>query len=255
MTLHHTTEGTMQADPCRVTLTELKNNCSNCNLRDLCMPVGLKPAELEQLDQLVSARRRVHKGEHLFRTGDSFHSMYAVKTGTFKTVINNADGSEQVIGFQMTGEILGLDGLGAGQHMCDAVALEDSEVCNIPYDSLDDLSQQFHTLQMHFHRIMGREIVKDQSVMLLLGSMRAEQRLAAFLVNLSERQKARGFSSRDMVLRMTREEMGSYLGLKIETVSRTLSKLQKDALIRIEQKNLSILDTAGLQALATGRLH
>lgn len=219
------------------------------------MPVGLKPEELERLDHLVSQRRRVNKGDHLFRTGASFDCLFAVKTGTFKTVVNNQDGSDQVIGFQMTGELLGLDGLGTGQHMCDAVALEDSEVCTIPYSRLDELAQEFHALQMHFHRIMSREIVKDQNAMLLLGSMRAEQRLSAFLVNLAERQKARGFSSREMVLRMTREEIGSYLGMKIETVSRTLSKLQKDALIRIDQKNLTILDPVQLQTLATGRCH
>ncbi|MFN4327505.1 MAG: fumarate/nitrate reduction transcriptional regulator Fnr [Limnobacter sp.] len=245
----------MSDHACTVTLSELKRNCSNCNLRDLCMPMGLSNEELVKLDTLVSQRRRIPKGEGLFRTGDDFHALYAVKTGTFKTRLNSSEGAEQVIGFQMTGEILGLDGLGSGAHMCDAVALEDSEVCIIPYQTLDDLSQQFHSLQMHFHRVMGREIVKDQSVMLLLGSMRAEQRLSAFLMNLSERQKARGFSATSMVLRMTREEIGSYLGLTIETVSRTLSKLQKEALIRIDQKNLTLLKLDALQTLATGRLH
>lgn len=219
------------------------------------MPVGLKPDELTKLDELVSLRRKISRGANLFRTGEHFNSLYAVKTGTFKTLVNNQDGTDQVIGFQMTGELLGLDGLGTGQHMCDAVALEDSEVCTIPYSRLDELAQQFHALQMHFHRIMSREIVKDQNAMLLLGSMRAEQRLSAFLVNLAERQKARGFSSREMVLRMTREEIGSYLGMKIETVSRTLSKLQKDALIKIDQKNLTILEPVELQNLATGRCH
>lgn len=240
---------------CTVSIQELKHNCSNCNLKELCMPVGLKTDELDRLDSLVSLRRKVSRGENLFRTGETFSSLYAVKTGTFKTLVNNQDGSDQVIGFQMTGELLGLDGLGTGQHMCDSVALEDSEVCTIPYSRLDELAQEFHALQMHFHRIMSREIVKDQNAMLLLGSMRAEQRLSAFLVNLAERQKARGFSSRKMVLRMTREEIGSYLGMKIETVSRTFSKLQKDELIRIDQKNLTILDSAGLQNLATGKVH
>ncbi|HEX4855317.1 MAG TPA: fumarate/nitrate reduction transcriptional regulator Fnr [Limnobacter sp.] len=238
---------------CTFTLQELKKNCSNCNLKELCMPVGLSPEELQRLDDLVSIRRKVAKGQNLFRTGEEFTSLYAVKTGTFKTLVNNQDGTDQVIGFQMTGELLGLDGLGTGTHMCDSIALEDSEVCTIPYSRLDELAQQFHALQMHFHRIMSREIVKDQNAMLLLGSMRAEQRLSAFLMNLAERQKARGFSSKDMVLRMTREEIGSYLGMKIETVSRTLSKLQKDELIRIDQKNLSILDAPALQRLATGR--
>jgi CRP/FNR family transcriptional regulator, anaerobic regulatory protein len=245
----------MPTDPCKTqSLTDLKKNCSSCNLRELCMPVALASEDLNELDKLVTARRRIRKHENLFRAGDPFYGIYAVKTGTFKTLVNNQDGSEQVIGFQMTGEILGLDGLGASAHMCSAVALEDSEACVIPYESLDELSQRFHGLQMHFHRIMGREIVKDQNVMLLLGSMRAEQRLAAFLLNLAERQKTRGFSSSTMVLRMTREEIGSYLGLTIETVSRTLSKLQKDGYIQIEQKNLTILEPDTLQQLALGRL-
>ena len=245
----------MLNNACTVSLQELKKNCSNCNLKELCMPVGLKPEELERLDKLVSLRRKLQKGENLFRTGENFSSLFAVKTGTFKTLVNNQDGSDQVIGFQMTGELLGLDGLGTGLHMCEAIALEDSEVCTIPYSRLDELAQEFHALQMHFHRIMSREIVKDQNAMLLLGSMRAEQRLSAFLLNLAERQKARGFSSRDMVLRMTREEIGSYLGMKIETVSRTFSKLQKDQLIKIDQKNLTILNHALLQNLATGKVY
>lgn len=242
----------MEHPQCDLVMTALKKNCSNCNLRDLCMPIGLSTSELEELDQLVAMRRRILKNGHLFRTGDSFNSMYAVKTGTFKTLVNSQDGSEQVVGFQMTGEILGLDGLGTGCHMCNAVALEDSEVCVIPYLTLEHLSQRFQSLQTHFHRVMSREIVKDQTTMLLLGSMRAEQRLAAFLMNLSERQKARGFSSTNMVLRMTREEIGSYLGLKIETVSRTLSKLQQQGLLKIDQKNVTLLDLLALHGLAKG---
>lgn len=230
-----------------------QHNCSSCNLKELCMPVGLSADELYELDELVSTRRKIPKGEPLFHAGDGFNSIYAVKTGTFKTRITGFDGSDQVTGFQMSGEIIGLDGIGNSEHICDAVALEDSEVCVIPYNQLDELSQRFRTLQTHFHKVMGREIVRDQNVMLLLGSMRAEQRLAAFLSNLSERQRARGFSAKDMVLRMTREEIGSYLGLKIETVSRTLTKLQQAGLIKIVQKQLSLLEPEKLRLLATGR--
>ena len=215
------------------------------------MPVGLSTEELEHLDELVSVRRKVLKGEILFNAGDDFSSIYAVRAGTFKTRITTLEGTDQVTGFQMTGEIIGLDGIGNNSHICDAVALEDSEVCVIPYARLDDISQQFRSLQNHFHRIMGREIVKDQNVMLLLGSMRAEQRLAAFLSSMSERQRARGFSGREMVLRMTREEIGSYLGLKIETVSRTLTKLQKEGLIQITQRQLTLLPLDDLKHLAT----
>jgi len=228
---------------------ELKAACSNCNLRDLCMPVGLSDDELDRLDTLVSVRKKVLKNAALFRSGDEFSSIYAIRTGTFKTRIATPDGRDQVTGFQMSGEILGLDGIGNNRHMCDAVALENSEVCVIPYEQLDEISQVFHTLQQHFHRIMSREIVRDQGVMLLLGSMRAEERLAAFLLNLAQRQQARGYSGKDMLLRMTREEIGSYLGLKLETVSRTLSKMQDDKLIKVVQKEVQILNIDGLKQL------
>lgn len=216
------------------------------------MPIGLSATEVKELDELVSLRRKIGKGEVLFHAGDEFSTLYAVKIGTFKTRITNVEGTDQVTGFQMTGEILGLDGIGNNHHICDAVALEDSEVCCIPYNRLDEFSQKFRSLQTHFHRMMGREIVKDQNVMLLLGSMRAEQRLAAFLSNLSERQRMRGFSASQMVLRMTREEIGSYLGLKIETVSRTLSKMQNDGLLKITQRNLALLEPEKLRCMATG---
>ena len=152
----------------------------------------------------------------------------------------------------MAGELLGLDGIGTGQHACDAVALEDSDVCVIPYDRLEELSREFPVLAQHFHRIMSREIVRDQGVMLLLGSMRAEERLAAFLLNLTQRLSARGYSSRELVLRMTREEIGSFLGLKLETVSRTFSKFAEEGLLEINQRQVKILDTTALKARVGG---
>ncbi len=230
---------------------QLKVACSSCNLRDLCMPMGLNESEFQQLDELVSQRRRIKKGDALFRVGDAFTSIFAVRTGTFKTRVTTQDGRDQVTGFQITGEILGLDGIGADRHMCDAIALENSEVCVIPYDSLDHVSQQFHSLQTHFHRIMSREIIRDHSMMLLLGSMRAEERLAAFLLSLLQRQQIRGFSGKETNLRMTREEIGSYLGLKLETVSRTLSKLAEDGLISVEQKHVTITNLDALKAIVS----
>jgi CRP/FNR family transcriptional regulator len=138
----------------------------------------------------------------------------------------------------MAGELLGLDGISTDRHTCDAVALEDSQVCVIPYDQLEDLSREFTDLQHQFHKIMSREIVRDHGVMLLLGSMRAEERLAAFLLNLTQRLQARGFSASELVLRMTREEIGSYLGLKLETVSRTFSKFQDDGILEVKQRQI-----------------
>ena len=204
-------------------------------------------------------RRRVHvAGEFLkpgrgfatcFRSGDAFQSLYAVRTGFFKTCVSSEDGRDQVTGFQMAGELLGLDGISNDRHSCDAVALEDSQVCVIPYHQLEDLSREFSDLQRQFHKIMSREIVRDHGVMLLLGSMRAEERLAAFLLNLVQRLHARGFSQSELVLRMTREEIGSYLGLKLETVSRTFSKFVEDGVVEVKQRHVRILNTEALKTI------
>jgi CRP/FNR family transcriptional regulator len=227
----------------------LKVACASCNLRELCLPVGLKSQDLARLDELVARRRSVPRGEALFRNGERFEALYAVRTGFFKTCVGSEDGRDQVTGFQMAGELLGLDGISSDHHHCDAIALEDSSVCVIPYAQLEDLSREFSVLQHQFHKIMSREIVRDHGVMLLLGNMRAEERLAAFLLNLTQRLRARGFSSSSLVLRMTREEIGSYLGLKLETVSRAFSRFHEDGLLEVKQRQLRILDQDGLQAL------
>jgi len=171
----------------------------------------------------------------------------------FKTTVSNEEGRDHVTGFQMAGEIMGLDGMASDRYSCDAIALEDAEVCIMPFSKIEDLSREIKALQTHLHRIMSREIVRDQNIMLLLGTMRAEERLAAFLVNLGQRLQARGFSSTDMVLRMTREEIGSYLGLKLETVSRTFSKFVEDGLITVKQKIIHIIDAERLAQLAKPR--
>jgi CRP/FNR family transcriptional regulator, anaerobic regulatory protein len=232
-----------------IKLESLKVACSSCNLRELCLPVGLSKPNLEKLDELVASRRTVKRGEALFHAGDPFQSLYAVRTGFFKTRVSSEDGRDQVTGFQMAGELLGLDAISQDRHTCDAVALEDSQVCVIHYTQLEHLSREFTELQNSFHKIMSREIVRDHGVMLLLGSMRAEERLAAFLLNLTQRLQARGFSPSSLILRMTREEIGSYLGLKLETVSRTFSKFQDDGLLEVKQRQIRILDQDGLHRL------
>jgi CRP/FNR family transcriptional regulator len=227
----------------------LKVACSSCNLRELCLPVGFSAREIRHLDALVDTRRTVRHGHTLFRTGDPFAALYAVRTGFFKTRICSEDGRDQVTGFQMAGELLGLDGISADRHTCDAVALEDSQVCVIPFDRLEDLSREFSGLQRQFHKIMSREIVRDHGVMLLLGSMRAEERLATFLLNLTERLQARGFSPSALVLRMTRGEIGSFLGLKLETVSRAFSKFQGEGILEVKQRHVRLLDASALRRL------
>jgi len=235
-----------------IRIEPFKVACSNCNLRELCLPVGMSNEQLVQLDTMVATRRSVGRGETLFRTGDTFQSLYAVRTGFFKTCVSAEDGRDQVTGFQMAGELLGLDGIGTERHTCDSVALEDSQVCVIPFHQLEDLSREFSDLQRQFHKIMSREIVRDHGVMLLLGSMRAEERLAAFLLNLTQRLQSRGFSASSLILRMTREEIGSYLGLKLETVSRTFSKFQDEGMLEVKQRQIRVLDQAALQKLVNG---
>ena len=238
-----------QTAPQEISLAIIKTACSNCNLRELCLPFGLSIEELERLDDLVSARRRLKRGEHLYRAGETFDAIFAIRSGFFKTDVLLEDGREQVTGFQMAGELLGLDGISSEHHTCNAIALEDSEICAIPFSKLEGLSREIHALQRHFHKVMSREIVRDHGVMMLLGTMRAEERLAAFLLNLSQRFTSRGFSHAEFFLRMTREEIGSYLGLKLETVSRTFSRFQEEGHIAVQQKHIRILNVSGLKAL------
>jgi len=221
--------------------------CSTCNLRELCLPCGLSGLDVERIDELIYTRKRVRRGETLYRTGDKFNSLYAVRSGFFKGCVVLEDGRDQVTGFNMPGEIMGMDGIGTDQHTTNAVALEDSEVCVIPFSRLEEISAEVKGLQRQFHKVMSREIVRDQGVMTLLGSMRAEERVAAFLLNLSQRFTARGYSPSDFHLRMTREEIGSYLGLKLETVSRTFSRFQEEGLVEVQQKHIHIVDVAGLK--------
>ena len=227
----------------------IKVACSNCNLRELCMPMPLDEQELQRIDEVVATRRGVKRGATLFRSGDVFTSLYAIRTGFFKTTVAAEDGREQVTGFQMAGEIIGLDGIVTDKHSCDAIALEDAEVCVMPFHQLEALSREVNALQHHVHKIMSREIVREHGVMLLLGSMRAEERVAAFLLNLVKRLHARGFSRTELVLRMTREEIGSYLGLKLETVSRTFSKFVDDGIVDVKQRHVRILDAEALQRI------
>jgi len=233
--------------------TSIKVACSNCNLRELCMPLGLNESEMERVDEVVATRRKVTRGENLFRNGDKFNALYAIRTGFFKTRISAEDGRDQVTGFQMAGEIIGLDGIVSDHHTCDAVALEDAEVCVMPFDRIEELSREITSLQRHVHKIMSREIVRENGVMLLLGSMRAEERLAAFLLNLVQRLHARGFSQSELVLRMTREEIGSYLGLKLETVSRTFSKFAEDGIVEVKQRHVRILNPDGLKLIVNAQ--
>ncbi|HZZ93718.1 MAG TPA: fumarate/nitrate reduction transcriptional regulator Fnr [Usitatibacter sp.] len=231
-----------RARPSKVTV--MPTHCSTCNLRELCLPCGLGAADQQRLGDLVYTRKRVKRGDTVFRAGAEFESLYAVRAGFFKSSVVLEDGRDQVTGFHMAGEVLGMDGIANGRHTADLAALEDSEVCIIPYAHLEEPS-----LQRQLQKVMSRELVRDQGVMMLLGTMKAEERLAAFLLNLSQRFVARGFSPSEFHLRMTREEIGSYLGLSLETVSRLFSRFHDDRLITVQQKHIRILDVAGLKGV------
>ncbi|HXI36651.1 MAG TPA: fumarate/nitrate reduction transcriptional regulator Fnr [Burkholderiales bacterium] len=227
--------------------------CASCNMRELCLPGALCAEDMARAENLVYARRRVRRGEALFTAGSEFNAIYAIRSGFFKSSLVDGEGREQVTGFFMGGELIGLEGIGSGAYQGTATALEDSEVCVLPYALIEDLAREVPALQRQLHAVLSREIVRDHGVMMLLGSMRAEERLATFLINLSKRLVRRGYSACDFHLRMTREEIGSYLGLKLETVSRLFSRFQADALIEVEQKHVRILDIAGLERLLGSR--
>ena len=219
------------------------SHCPSCNLRELCLPGDIR-ADSALLDDLVLTRRKVKRGDTLYRAGDTFGSLYAIRSGFFKSRVVLEDGRDQVTGFHMAGEVMGLDGIWADRHSADAIALEDSVVCVIPYARLEQPD-----LQRQLHKVLSRELVRDQSVKMLLGTMRAEERLAAFLLNLSQRFLARGYSQAEFHLRMTRDEIGSYLGVSLETVSRLFSRFQLEGLINVRQKHVRICDFARLKDL------
>jgi len=239
----------------RNTVAPLKTQCSSCHLRDLCLPCGMADTELSQLDSLMFTRRKVRAGESLYLEGDRFQFIYAVRSGTFKSSLTLSDGREQVSGFHMAGELMGLDGLAAGKHASCATALEDTEICAIPYAHLSELTTTSVNMQHVVNRLMSREIVREHSLMMLLGSMNAEERLAAFLLNLSQRLKARGYSPSEFHLRMSRAEIGSYLGMKLETVSRTFSAFQQQRLLEVDKRHIRITDLEGLKRSFEMRVH
>ena len=221
-------------------------------MHELCLPAVVNNADLDRLESIMSKRIRVERGDSLYRAGDLFTTLYAVRLGHFKTVYSEGPATKQIIGFQMSGEILGMEGIGTSRHRCSSIALEDSEVCEIPYARLESLLAELPSLQAHFHRMMSRDINREHQVMLLLGSMSADQRVAAFLLNRSRRYETRGFSPSHFVLRMTREDIGNYLGLTIESVSRVFSRFKKNDWIEGSPRDVKLIDREALERLCTG---
>ena len=226
--------------------------CSSCKLHALCFSEGLDAEALRQIDELVTTRTWLRKGATLFRAGTRFSALYAIRSGSCKTVLLSLDGQGQIGGYHMAGDVIGADGIGTGVHGCEAVMLEDTEVCALPFQQVEELSRRNSHLQRNLHRLLSREIARERNIMILLGTMRAEQRLIAFLLDLSERYQERGYSSREFVLRLTREEIGSYLGLKLETVSRLFSRFQREGLIQVQGRVVKLLDQPMLKQIVSG---
>lgn len=239
--------------PLRPRESDCSFGCASCSLCHVCLPLGLTDAELDHIDRrMVTSRRKLLRGEVLYHAGGRFEDIYFIWTGFFKICLGSMDGRSQVMGFRMGGEPLGLDGIDNASYQADAIALEDSVVCVLPFEQLQALSREVPSLQRQLHRQLSQELVRHQESMLMLGSMLAEERLAAFLLNLSYRLKARGFSDSALVLRMSREEIASFLGLSIETVSRTFTRFQAQGLLFVRSRQITITDPVGLRMVLEG---
>ncbi len=234
-------------DPCP---HDYKVNCSNCRLNSICLPLALESDDVEQLDNIIQRSKPLQKGEHLYREGDEFQSVYAVRSGTLKAYKTTDDGREQVTGFYFPGEILGMDGISKNTHASSAKTLETSAVCEIPFTSLSKLSTLMPNLQHHFFQLMSREITEDQILITLLSKNSADERVAALLLSISSRNARRKLSATHFRLPMSRVDIGNYLGLTVETVSRVFSRMQKLAIIQVDNKEIEITDMAGVQSIA-----
>lgn len=226
------------------------STCSDCALNPVCLPPAMPDDDLDQLENIIDRRRPISRGKPLFRQGEPFETVFAVRSGAIKTCITLPDGAEQITGFYLPGEIVGLDGIAQQRHASTALALESTAVCALPFDQLETLAGQKPALQHHLFRLLSEEIHSDQQLLLLLGKRSAEARLAAFLLSLSSRYKRRRLSENRFCLPMSRTDIGNHLGLAIETVSRLFSRLQQNGVLEVDGKDIAIRDRATLCQLA-----
>jgi CRP/FNR family transcriptional regulator len=233
-----------------IDLATLRRSCAQCSLQQLCLPAGIKVGELEQLDRIVKRRRPLERGERLFRAGDRLQSVYVARDGAIKTVSSNEDGDEQILGFHLPGELVGLDALGTGAHRCEAVALTTANVCEVPFDQLTQVAAQLPGLQQQLMRVIGQGFDRDQDHMGMLVRRQANERIALFLHGLGERYEQVGQSGTDIRLPMSREDIASYLGLALETVSRGFTRLQEDGVISVLGRRVEVVDRVALARLA-----
>ena len=225
-----------------VSLKEIKVACQECSLNEICLPVGIGQDDLGRLDSIIDRKRPLTRGDHLFRIGAPFQSLFAVRSGSLKTYATSEEGQEQVMGFHLPGELVGLDAIADGFHPLAARALETTSVCEIPFKDLETLSVQLPGLQRQLLRVMSQEIRDDEQNMVILGQKSAEERLASFLIGLSDRFRRRGFSATQFNLSMSRSDIGNYLGLALETVSRLFTRFQNEELLRVDRKHIELLD-------------
>lgn len=233
-----------------VTLASVKAACEECSLRELCLPLGLGKEDLSALSTMVRRTRKFKKGEFIYRIGEPFTSLYALRSGSAKTCEISAGGEVQITGFHLSGELLGIDGISTEQYHCDAVALEATEVCEIPFDKLEVLAHEVRGLQHQLLKLLSREVVQDGELLLMLGKMNAEERLASCLLSFSRRFEELGYSSSDFKLSMSRQDLGDYLGLALETVSRLFSRFHDDGLLVVQGRQIRIVDIDRLVNLA-----
>ena len=225
-------------------------HCQDCSISQLCIPFTLNEQELDQLDNIIERKKPIHKSQVLFKAGDTLNSIYAIRSGTIKSYTISETGEEQITSFHLPGDLIGFDAIMNMKHPSFAQALETAMVCEIPFDILDDLTGKMPKLRQQMMRLMSNEIQADQEMILLLSKMNAEERLAAFIYNLSKRYGARGFSSKEFRLTMTRGDIGNYLGLTVETISRLLGRFQKMGILNVQGKYLTINDLEKLYELS-----
>jgi CRP/FNR family transcriptional regulator len=240
---------TSSEKPSLVAFDRLKVVCGQCNLNELCFPQGMLPEDMNKLDSVVEQRKPLHKNDHLYHESDPSHAIYAVRSGSVKTVVESPNGDEQIVGFHLPGELLGFDGFEDEKHKCSAIALETCSVCVLPMSKLENLCATLPSLQLQMRRIMGKEVASEHRMLLMLGKMSAEEKIATFLLSISTRMDERHWNATEFVLSMPRQDIANYLGLAVETVSRLFADYQEKGIIQVDRRRISILSVERLKTI------
>jgi len=236
----------------KLKIADIKISCSNCGMSELCLPHGMSHEDMDELNKIVKRQQPFQPGQHIFRAGDAGHALFALRSGALKSYCTTEDGDEQVVGFTMPGELVGLDGMGDGSYASSSVALETASVCELPYDSLEEMCHVLPGLNRQMMRVVSKEITEDHDMLLLLSKRNAEERLAAFLLSMSSRYHSRGLSATEFNLPMSRQDIGNYLGMAIETVSRLFANFQKSRLLTVNRRRIVLADMPRLRAMVDG---